>query len=72
VSAAVALRRAEPERRLSLFSDTPGRERTLAELLAGIWQGLAAAGRATCPLCGSGMDAHDGGGRCTGCGSTLS
>ena len=75
MSATVALRRAQPERRLSLFGDAPSREPTLAEVLAGVWEGLSANGRATCPICRAAMEAGHGaaeGGRCATCGSKLS
>ena len=42
---------------------------TLEQLLDGVWEGLRAAGVAECPICAGRMEA---GGRCGGCGSTLS
>ena len=45
---------------------------TLEQRLDSVWEGLRAAGVADCPVCGSRMDAADGGGHCGGCGTTLS
>lgn len=47
---------------------------TLEQRLAGVWEGLTAAGVAACPLCGAEMRGEPGGaaGRCDGCGSRLS
>jgi hypothetical protein len=73
----VALRRAESERRLSLFDDAVS-EQTLADRLADIWEGLGATGSATCPVCGGVMvagaraDGAPRAGCCGGCGSELS
>ena len=44
---------------------------TLGKLLDGTWQELQAHGNAACPVCGEGMTAGDGAGRCDGCGSEL-
>lgn len=46
---------------------------TLGAKLAGVWEGLAVAGSAACPLCGAEMRREPGRaeGTCTGCGSTL-
>jgi hypothetical protein len=60
----------------SLF-DRPGGEPTLDDLIAGVWEGLTAHSAMDCPLCGEEMVPEYGahsrpvGGRCTGCGSTL-
>ena len=62
----------------SLFGDTMGGEPTLGELIAGVWEGLAAHGKAACPVCGAAMTARYGAharpidGHCGTCGSTLS
>jgi hypothetical protein len=66
---------------LSLF-DGAGSEPTLDDVLAGVWEGLAARAAATCPICGERMEAVTGSdrerqpapeaARCTGCGSALS
>jgi hypothetical protein len=45
---------------------------TLEQRLDSVWEGLRAAGVADCPVCGSRMDAASDGGRCGGCGTTLS
>lgn len=47
---------------------------TLERMLMGVWEGLAATGSAACPLCGAEMRRGPGrtGGRCGGCGTTLS
>jgi hypothetical protein len=61
----------------SLFDDLGG-EPTLDEVIAGVWEGLAAHRTAACPVCGSelrpdyGAHALPIGGRCGGCDSTLS
>jgi hypothetical protein len=61
----------------SLFDDLGG-EPTLDELLAGVWEGLAAHRAQSCPACGAemaplyGAHARPIGGRCGGCGTTLS
>jgi hypothetical protein len=61
----------------SLF-DAAGGEPTLDDLVAGVWEGLAARIIVECPLCGDelrpvyGHHARPVGGRCGGCGSTLS
>ncbi len=79
MSSAVALR--PPGTRspaVSLF-DRAGGEPTLDDVLAGVWEGLAARATAACPICGDRMEpAGEGSGqapeaaRCTNCGSTLS
>jgi hypothetical protein len=61
----------------SLF-DAVGGEPTLDDLVAGVWEGLTAHAVVECPLCGDelrpeyGAHARPIGGRCAGCGSTLS
>ena len=78
MSAATAVRRCAPaatER--SLFDEAMGGEPTLAELIAGVWEGLAVHGTSSCPVCGAEMEARYGvharpvDGRCASCGSTL-
>ena len=44
---------------------------TLEQRLDRVWEGLAAAGVAECPLCRSEMEHTAEGGRCTSCGTTL-
>ena len=52
-------------------------ERTLDELIVGVWEDLTAHHAAACPVCGASMRPRYGsgaapvGGRCSGCGSTL-
>ncbi len=54
-----------------------GGESTLDEVLAGVWEGLAAHRSVECPVCGAEMEPEYGaharpiGGRCRECGSTL-
>jgi len=61
----------------SLF-DGLGGEPTLADLIAGVWEGLTVHETVTCPVCAEEMRPQYGahsrpiGGRCSGCGSTLS
>jgi len=58
--------------------DDLGGEPTLDELLAGVWEGLAAHRLASCPVCGGDMAPDHGakripgGGRCRSCETTLS
>jgi DnaJ-class molecular chaperone len=53
-------------------------EPTLEEFLAGVWEGLAVRGEASCPACGGSMEARYGAhakpidGRCTACGTVVS
>jgi hypothetical protein len=71
----------------SLFADAPEPEitvrahrqgPTLDDLVAGVWEGLAAGAPADCPACGAVMSPRHSagagivGGRCGGCGSSLS
>jgi hypothetical protein len=55
-----------------------GGESTLADVVARVWEGLAAHELVPCPLCGEqmrpvyGAHARPIGGRCTACGTTLS
>jgi hypothetical protein len=66
--------RGEPEP--SLFDELGG-EPTLDELLAGVWEGLAAHRAQACPVCGGEMEPQYGaharpiGGRCGGCSTTF-
>ncbi len=61
----------------SLF-DGLGGEPTLDELIAGVWEGLAAHAIVPCPVCGCEMGPEYSvhalpiGGRCRGCGSMIS
>jgi hypothetical protein len=61
----------------SLFDGARG-EPTLDELLAGVWEGLTAHRVVSCPVCRADMRPEYGahslpvGGRCQGCGATLS
>jgi hypothetical protein len=58
--------------------DGLGGEPTLDDVLAGAWEGLAAHSVVACPVCGDDMAPQYGqhaapvGGRCQGCGTTLS
>jgi ribosomal protein L37AE/L43A len=64
----------DPERlRRERFNCSDGGRLTLEQRLDGVWEGLHAAGAADCPVCGARME-RDGeaGGRCGGCGSSLS
>ena len=79
MSTATIPRRCEPgAHERSLFDDTLGGEPTLAEVIAGVWEGLAVRGSSPCPVCGAVMEARYGAhtrhvdGRCTVCGATLS
>ena len=82
MSSAVALRPdSSQSQNLSLF-DSAGGEPTLADVLAGAWEGLVARATAGCLICGGPMEPvyaarGDGqrapaAGRCTRCGSSLS
>jgi len=44
---------------------------TLEQQLERAWEGLHAAGVATCPLCGGHMTAVPGAGRCDSCGTSI-
>jgi hypothetical protein len=63
---------------LSLFDDATGGEPTLDDLIAGVWEGLTARAIVECPVCTDELrpvyatHARPVGGRCAGCGSTLS
>jgi hypothetical protein len=67
----------EPERRPDPRPDTTGGERGLDDLVAGLWEGLAAHRVVECPVCGAAMHPEYGahalpvGGRCRACASTL-
>lgn len=43
----------------------------LGDLVAGVWEGLLAAGVAACPVCRGAMRLEQGRGRCEGCGAAL-
>jgi hypothetical protein len=72
VSAATALRRPDLRSQTPSLFDGPRGELTLDDVLAGVWEGLAARGTASCPICGERMEPTAGGARCTSCGSSLS
>ena len=61
---------------LAPFTPTGGRP-TLDEILASVWEGLAADRTVSCPACGGAMAPRSRsgpgpvGGRCTACGSAL-
>jgi len=55
--------------RPSAFERSDGGRLTLGGRLESVWEGLAAGGRAVCPVCTEEMV---GGGVCRGCGSRLS
>ena len=67
----------ERERPAPTLFDRLGGEPTLDEVLAGVWEGLAAHRAAACPVCGEEMGPQYGahalpiGGRCRGCQTTL-
>ncbi|MBV9004613.1 MAG: hypothetical protein JOZ98_12090 [Solirubrobacterales bacterium] len=69
---------AAPEQGAESLFDGEGGEPMLDEVLAGVWEGLTAHRPAACPVCGERMHPEYGaharpiGGRCEGCGSTLS
>lgn len=44
---------------------------TLEQKLASVWEGLHAAGTASCPVCRDEMHRHGDGGRCAGCGTRV-
>jgi hypothetical protein len=52
-------------------AEAGGGRLTLGELVAGVWEGLHAAGSAPCPVCGGEMERRSGVGSCGECGSTL-
>jgi len=82
MSSAVALRPSGSRSQTLPSFDPAGGEPTLDDLLAGVWEGLAARASASCPICGGRMEPAYGarGGRerppdvarCTSCGSALS
>lgn len=56
MSSAMALRRSDSRSQtLSLFEGAGG-EPTLDDVLAGVWEGLAARANASCPICGERME----------------
>ena len=69
----VGHRHAEPARpRRQSVGCSDGERPTLVQHVAGVWEGLLAAGVADCPLCGAEMTRSGHAGRCGGCGTTLS
>jgi hypothetical protein len=82
VTSAVALGPSPPRSQSLPLFDGAGGEPTLDDVLAGVWEGLAARATAPCPLCGERMepvvearsdrDRAPHGARCTSCGSSLS
>ena len=62
----------ERQRRDRSGCHSDGGRLTLGQRLDGVWEGLRAAGEATCPLCGGGMKPRAGGGQCGRCGTTIS
>ena len=63
----------DPERlRRERSNCSDGGRLTLEQRLDGVWEGLHAAGVATCPICSGRMESTgDDAGRCGGCGSSL-
>jgi len=84
VTALVLTRPSVRDQRLGRLRATPsllddaGPEQTLDELLAGVWEEIAAHRQIPCPICAAelkpqyGVHARPIGGRCDSCGSTLS
>jgi hypothetical protein len=74
VSSGVALRHSASRSQTPSLFDGPGGEPTLDDVLAGVWEGLAARAAAPCPVCGARMEPVNGTdrARCTSCGSSLS
>jgi hypothetical protein len=70
-------RRRDPAPSAPSLFDQLGGGPTLDELLAGVWEGLAAQRPVACPVCGGEMAAEYGahsrpvGGRCLSCASVL-
>jgi hypothetical protein len=63
----------ERRRRRERANCSDGGRLTLEQRLDSVWEGLHAAGAADCPVCGSRMErAGESGGRCGGCGSSIS
>ena len=52
--------------------NSDGGRLTLGQLVDSVWEGLYAAGAASCPVCRARMERAGELGRCGGCGSTLS
>ena len=60
-------------RRRERANCSDGGRLTLEQRLDSVWEGLHAAGAADCPVCGSRMEENgEGGGRCGGCGCSIS
>ena len=57
------------ERRPARLFQPPGGEVSLEESILGVWEDLARAGEAGCPVCGGRIRASSG---CSDCGSALS
>jgi hypothetical protein len=82
MSSAVALRPSGSRSQTFSLFDRAGGEPTLDDVLASVWEGLAARAAAGCPVCGGRMEpahaAREGReraqvtARCTSCGSSLS
>ena len=82
MSSAVALRPSGWRSQVPSLFDRAGGEPTLDDVLASVWEGLAARSTAACPICGGPMEPVYGargnrerapdGARCTSCGSSLS
>jgi len=62
-------KQAQAPRRPALFE---GGSATLEEAILGVWQELAAEGRARCPVCGDAIHAAGAAGACEACGAELS
>jgi hypothetical protein len=67
VSGQALVERAEAERSAPRLFEPAGL--TLEDKILGVWEDLAAEGRAECPVCRSSLSASGG---CTSCGSDLS
>ena len=82
MSSALAVRPDSSQSQTLPLFDRAGGEPTLADVLAGVWEGLAARATAGCPICGGQMEPVYGArgdrdqaaaaARCTTCGSLLS
>jgi hypothetical protein len=65
-------REARPSARRQPIGCSDGDRPTLEQHVSRVWEGLLAAGVADCPVCEAQMHRAGGGGRCAGCGTTLS
>jgi hypothetical protein len=82
MTSAVALRPSGSRSQTRSLFDAAGGEPTLDDVLASVWEGLAARAAAGCPVCGGRMEPVYGkrgdreraavGARCASCGSSLS